>query len=181
MPEPPDWVICFVPDGPGGPRAGEALTEQDAEKIRVVWEMLGGAPDRFWVDRCKETATAYDSKTRLVRFGSDVYPGSGRSPNEAMGMSATIAHELRHLQRHDEGIALDEPDLESADEAITSLEATRYEALSVLQRWELVWDALQRLHRLRYHPRNPIDPLDVVRGQLLAGLARWVEEARHGN
>jgi len=180
MSEPPEWVICFLPDGPGGPRAHEPLTEVDARKIAGVWAMLGGDPERVDVDHRSGTTTAYDPRTRKVRFGSDVYPGLGRSPNEAMSMPAVVAHELRHLERHDEGVAFDDADLASADEALTSLEATRYLGLTTAERWQLIWDALQRLHGLRNDPRLPIEPTGFLARHLRMGLTQWVEERDHG-
>jgi hypothetical protein len=180
MPDPGDWVICFLPDAPGGPRSTEPLTAADARKISRFWEALGGDPGRMVVDLGPETATVYDPKERTVRFGSDVYPGTGRSPNEAMSMPAAVAHELRHLERHDEGVALDAPELESAEECITSLEATRYLALTSVEKWQLVWDAIQRLSMLGKDARRPITPVTFVAQHLLLGITSWLEERSHG-
>ncbi len=124
-PDEQGWVVCLAPGMEGGPRSREPLTDRHVEEIERFWDMLGGDPQRTEADRAEGSRTAFSPATGKVRFGSDVYPGRGGSPNERLSMQAAVAHELRHLQRHDEGLTLVQPGLEHIDEAVTSLEAAR--------------------------------------------------------
>jgi hypothetical protein len=166
----------------GGPRATERLTNRNAEEIGRFWDMLGGDPKRIQIDRAEGSRTAFNPRTGKVRFGSDVYPGRGGSPNERLSMQAAVAHELRHLQRHEQALALAEPDLEHIDEAMTSLEAARLcPALNELQRFQLVLDAIQRLYRVPRGGRVALEPVSFVAGWLLCGLEKLVEDWCHEN
>lgn len=83
-----------------------------------------------------------------IRFGPDIFPGPNiADPNAALGLSGACAHELTHYHRWHDMIAIDEPDLEHIDEALTSLQAAmRYEKiLTPHDIHQLIDDAMRRL------------------------------------
>ena len=83
-----------------------------------------------------------------IRFGPDIYPGPNiADPNSALGLSGAAAHELGHYHRWHDMIAINEPELEHIDEALTSLQgALRYEKLlSPHDIHQLIDDAIRRL------------------------------------
>ena len=83
-----------------------------------------------------------------IVFGPDIYPGASvTDPNSALSVDAAAAHELTHFHRWKNKRALDAPELEFIDEALTSLEAVvRYESnLSASDVRQLVGDSIQRL------------------------------------
>lgn len=132
----------LIPDLPLGDRSRTAIRERQAEHICWWWEVLGGRPDQVAVDRSAGSRTRFVPATETVCFGADVNPGVGPSPNERMSWQAVVAHELRHLQRHGEGVSLVPGHL---DECLTSLEAAAISTLSGEQQQELLEDALQRV------------------------------------
>jgi hypothetical protein len=83
-----------------------------------------------------------------IIFGPDILPGPGvADPNAALSLDAAVAHELCHFYRWRDALALDPPELELLDEALTSLQAIqRYEQkLKDHDIRQLVGDAIQRI------------------------------------
>lgn len=83
-----------------------------------------------------------------IRFGPDIYPGPNvADPNSALGLSGACAHELSHYHRWHDMVAIDEPELQHIDEALTSLQAAmRYERiLNPHDIHQLIDDAIRRL------------------------------------
>ncbi|MGC9329516.1 MAG: hypothetical protein ACP5I1_17915, partial [Candidatus Hinthialibacter sp.] len=109
------------------------------------WVEMGGDPGRIVIHREAGGRSYLDSVERVVHIGSDLNPGPGSDPNARMRWRAALAHELRHLQRLDEGRIIEPVHL---DEAITDLEACSFPQLTPAIREELEADALQRLYCL---------------------------------
>jgi hypothetical protein len=168
----------LIPDLPLGDRSRAAIRERQAEHIRWWWEVLGGDPSQVAVDRRAGSRTCFVPATRTVCFGSDVNPGTGASPNERMSWQAVVAHELRHLQRHEQGVALPRGHL---DESLTSLEAATVSTLSAEQQQELLEDALQRVCLLVKSEGLSLTPEQLVIEALRDRLRRLAKELRHGN
>ena len=152
------------------------MTETDAAWIEHFWRALGGDPARMVVDCGVGAITAFDPTSGCVRFGADVYPGEGRSPNERVEVQAAIAHELRHQQRFDAGVVFEGEGVWHIEEAITSLEAAEYSTLDADHRWQLVWDALQRLYTPLSADAVKVDPLRLLLETLTPALTLLAEE-----
>jgi hypothetical protein len=90
-----------------------------------------------------------------------------------MCWQAVVAHELRHMQRQDEGVVLPHGHL---DEAITSLEAATISTLSSEQQGELLEDALQRVCLWVRSEGLPTTPEQIVIEALADRLRRLAEE-----
>jgi hypothetical protein len=83
-----------------------------------------------------------------IRFGRDIFPGPNVvDPNAALGLSGACAHELAHYHRWHDLLAINDPQLEHIDEALTSLQAAlRYgEILNAHDIRQLINDAIHRL------------------------------------
>lgn len=81
----------------------------------------------------------------MVRFGPDIYPGTGAlDPNSELSMKAAAAHELSHYHRWRDTTELPVGHL---DEALTSLDAAlRYNRqLSAYEVQQLIRDAMKRV------------------------------------
>ena len=139
-----------------GPRSREPITPEQAEKIHAWWKELGGPSHRLRIDPSPDSHTHFDDAEGIVQVGSDLNPGPGISPNSRLRWRAVLAHELRHLQRHDSGVAHPPGPL---DEAITDLEACAYPEVTSAIREELMEDALQRLYLLAREMGNGDAPV----------------------
>lgn len=128
-----------------GDRSRDPIPDEQEKKILAWWIELGGDPQRLVIHRQSGSRCYLDEENGVIHIGSDLNPGTGSDPNSAMRWRAALAHELRHLQRFESGLALSPGPL---DEAITSLEACAYPPLTPAIREELAADALQRLYEL---------------------------------
>ena len=134
-----------IPGHLPGNRSCDPITDEQAEKIRAWWLELGGTPDRLVINRTEGSRCYLDEIDGVVHIGSDINSGPGTSPNASMRWRAVLVHELRHLQRWDNGCRLPPGPL---DEAITDLEACAFPQITPAIRDELIADALQRLYSL---------------------------------
>lgn len=126
-------------------RAYETISPEQEQKIRDWWVELGGDINLLIIDRLPGSRCILDESEGKIHIGSDVNPGAGTDANSSMRWRAVVAHELRHLQRFNQGCRLSPGHL---DEAITSLEACAFPQLTPAIREELIADALQRLYAL---------------------------------
>ncbi|MBN2327680.1 MAG: hypothetical protein JXR73_11055 [Candidatus Omnitrophica bacterium] len=126
-----------------GTRSFDPISKQQEKKILAWWVEMGGDPDRIVIHREAGGRSYLDAVEGVIHIGSDLNPVSGSDPNARMRWRAALAHELRHLQRCDEGRIIEPIHL---DEAVADLEACAFPQLTPAIREELAADALQRLY-----------------------------------
>ena len=132
-----------------GVRNNVGLNEHQINSAITVWEVIGGnTVCELDVRDASEhgTFTRYNERRRCVLLGADAFPWNASDPRSHMSVTACLAHELAHAQRHrlefDRPVEL--PD-KQVDEAETSLHASFNSVLYRGDRCDLVRDAVSCL------------------------------------
>lgn len=145
----------------GGQRNETPLTEDQIEACRSYAESLGmtreqmAYSENYW--------TSYNPEFDLLLIGTDAYPGeNATSANGKLSYRSAIAHEI---VGHREACLRGKTDYQKGDfrdEAQASIRAARFApGLTDAERYMLIRDALDRIHKNGYKLRDVKSLLDI--------------------